>query len=855
MKKYLIGFTLLTCVFLALAAVTTGSDGTDVKKMEDRLHQTSGQERLELLVELTGHYLDRDAKKALTYGGEALELLRDFPNPKQQVTLYNNISHAHSILSNHEEAHKYVKLAQDLAEKTGDKKGYAYALENISRIYFNEGDYDLSLKYSSQALDSYEKLGNREGIAGVLKFKGTIYYKVADYPNAHESFLKAAKIYEKLGKKEKIASIYISIGAVNSERGQDENALTYYKKVLDLCKEIKHKRLMAMVLNNISVIHKKQGKFAEALDYAKQSLKIKEELGERSRTANTLALIALIYEEQDNHPAALQYLNKSLEIAKAINEREYIAGLSMYIGVIMRKTGQYSKALSWLEQAAAIAAEIKVLENERQAAKELAETYAAVNDYKKAFAYHKKYKELNDSIFNEKNSKKMAELQARYDFEKKEKEIQLLKKNEEIQQLKLKRQKNFTYSLIIISLLVLLIAILTYTRYRLKDRTNRALGKEIEDHKQTAQMLRESEEKFRTMAEKSVVGIYIIDDNGFKYVNPRGLEIFGYARDEMVGKNPLEFVLKEDRPLVLKNIRQRLDGDIEAVHYQFRGITSGGETIYLESYGARSLYQGQPAVIGTLIDITDRKKTEAELVRSQKMEAVAILAGGIAHDFNNLLSVVMGYLELIKKKVKNDKSTFKMVNSVERATKQAVELIDKFISFSKGGWMEPQKIHLGDILKITVDRHPEVEPLLGDVSFPAGLYPVYGDDRQLGEVVFNLLKNADEAMTEPKHVSIKAENITLDNENSFSLKEGDYLKISIIDKGRGISPEQLEKIFDPYFTTKYTFNEKGLGLGLAICYAVMKKHNGHIAVQSQVGVGTTVELYLPASNSCKIAAF
>ena len=101
-------------------------------------------------------------------------------------------------------------------------------------------------------------------------------------------------------------------------------------------------------------------------------------------------------------------------------------------------------------------------------------------------------------------------------------------------------------------------------------------------------------------------------------------------------------------------------------------------------------------------------------------------------------------------------------------------------------------------------------------------------------------------MTEPKQVSIKAENITLDNENSYSLKQGDYLKISIIDNGGGIPPEQLEKIFDPYFTTKYTFSEKGLGLGLAICYSVMKKHNGHISVTSREGTGTTVELYLPA---------
>jgi signal transduction histidine kinase len=345
-----------------------------------------------------------------------------------------------------------------------------------------------------------------------------------------------------------------------------------------------------------------------------------------------------------------------------------------------------------------------------------------MKNYKKAFEYHKKYKELNDSIFNERNSKKMAELQTRFDFERKEKEIELLKKNEEIQQLNLERQKIFTQFLILISLLVVILAFVIYARYRLKDRANRALAKEIED----------------------------------------------------------------------------------------------------------------------------RKKAEAELVKSQKMEAVGILAGGIAHDFNNLLTVITGYLYMIKKKVKNDQSTFKMVNSVERASKQAVALANKFITFSKGGWMATQKLHFKDILANTIDRHPELEPLPGNVSIPGVLHPVYGDERQLAEVMFNFLKNADEAMTEPKQVTIKGENITLDNKNSYSLEEGDYLKISISDNGRGIPADQLDKIFEPYFSTKDTYTQKGRGLGLAICYSVIKKHNGHIAVQSQVGKGTTVELYLPA---------
>jgi signal transduction histidine kinase len=730
MKKYVLAFAIFVLLISALAAVTAGSDGTDVKKIEDRLPQSSGEERIELLVELSEYYMDRDAKKVLTYGMEALELLRNFTNPNRQVILYNYISHAHSTLSHHEKARKYVKLAQELAEKTGDKKGYADALNNRATISFNQGDYDLSIQHLSRALDIYEKLENREGMARVFKSIGNTYYKVGDLSSSLENYLKAAEIYDKEGNKERIASIYNNIANVCKRRGDIENTLVYYNKSLEIYKEIRHKRGMSGVLHNISYLHFGQGKFKEALAYGKQSLKIREELGARKNIAHNMVLIGVIYAAQDKHQPALQYLTKALEMAREINEREFVAGILIRIGEIKRKSGQYREALSLLEQALDITVEIKVKDDERDAARELYETCKAIKNYQKALEYHQKYKELSDSILNEKNSKKMAELQARYDFERKEQEIQLLKKNEEIQQLKLKRQKTFTYSFILISLLVLLVAVLIYTRYRLKERANRALKKEMED----------------------------------------------------------------------------------------------------------------------------RKKAEAELVRSQKMEAVGILAGGIAHDFNNLLTVITGYLYMIKEKekVKKDQSIFKMVNSVERASKQAVALANKFITFAKGGWMAPQKLHFKDILANTIDRHPELEPLPGNISIPPVLHPVYGDERQLAEVMFNLLKNADEAMTEPKQVIIKAENITLDKKNSYSLEEGDYLKISISDNGRGIPVDQLDKIFEPYFSTKDTYAQKGRGLGLAICYSVIKRHNGHIAVQSLVGVGTTAELYLPAfhkSNS------
>ena len=187
-----------------------------------------------------------------------------------------------------------------------------------------------------------------------------------------------------------------------------------------------------------------------------------------------------------------------------------------------------------------------------------------------------------------------------------------------------------------------------------------------------------------------------------------------------------------------------------------------------------------------------------------------------------------------------------MVRKVETSTNQAAELVAKFLTLSEGEHASHRKFLLSDILKSTAHRHPDLKQLLENVSIPASLDPIRGDERMLRRLFYNLLQNADEATSEPKRIGIEAENVTLEPDNPYALDAGDYVKVSVTDNGRGIPPEHLDRIFDPYFSTKQTPNKKGLGLGLAICYAVVKKHNGHIEVRSQEGEGTTVDCYLPA---------
>ncbi|MGD2086978.1 MAG: ATP-binding protein [Candidatus Aminicenantes bacterium] len=251
----------------------------------------------------------------------------------------------------------------------------------------------------------------------------------------------------------------------------------------------------------------------------------------------------------------------------------------------------------------------------------------------------------------------------------------------------------------------------------------------------------------------------------------------------------------------------------------------------------------------------ERNHLHDQLLTAQKMEAIGILAGGIAHDFNNMLTVIIGNLGLALEEIEsNPKWAAKMLKSAEKASIQAIELSQRLITFSKGGWIVPREVSLSVVLKDITDQNPDMKTILlsTTTTVPAGLKSLYGDERYLSQAIQNLLVNAHEAAAQPGQITLEAENVTLEKDNDFELKAGDYVKISITDNGPGIPREQLGKIFDPYFSTKNTVTQKGLGLGLAICYSIIKKHNGHIAIKSEIGKGTTVELHLPAYSESLI---
>jgi len=822
---------------------------SDGKEIESRLSGTVGKDRVEILAELVNAYRDKEPKKALNYGKEALQLLDTFPDKRLEITVLNHMSTASVLLGNFRASVKYANRSRDIAQKIGHRIGVADALHNLGLTYWNQGRYQETTDCLDLAEKIYREIEDQKGLAKVFRLRSSIYWRMGEFSRAQEYIFKSLDIYETLGDQRGIAELKNTSGIVSAASGEYQEGLSFFLEAKQLYETLGDKGGAANTLNNIGFTYCSMGKPSESLDYFNKSLQISRQLGTEQLTATVLTSIGEAYAQMGQNRQALEYFSQSLGIDQTQDNSMGTAYNLIQMGKCKRRLGQYQEARQLLERALEISRKIKIKNEIKSAAKELFEIFEILGDPQKALDYYREYKNIDEEIYNEISRKKMLENQTLYDTDRKKKELALLKKNQQIQQLELEKQKTFMNSVLFIALVILLLFLVTCALYRLKARAAQTLTKEIREHQQTAQQLRESEEKFRTLAEKSVVGISIIQDHEIRYVNPAFLAIFGGAFQDVVGQSPLTLITEEDQPLVQErlNLAMSRENTRDSTGYEFKGLTKKGKVIYLESHSVKTFYQGQPAVLETIIDITDRKKTETESLKMHKLEALGTLAGSIARDFHHLLSLAANDAEKLKWNIQYDANLFNWVENIEKTAFKATNLAQKLITFSKGGEAKPREADLSSILKSTFNTYPEMQKWVRTVSIPPGLKPIYGDERELTQVISSLLWNALEAKDNEQEavVTITAKNTTIPPGNKVSLKAGEYIEIVVTDNGKGIPPYQLDKVFDPYFSTKETFNQKGMGLGLAICYSIIKKHNGHISLKSEVGKGTTVELILP----------
>ncbi|HSM75777.1 MAG TPA: ATP-binding protein [Desulfobacterales bacterium] len=254
-------------------------------------------------------------------------------------------------------------------------------------------------------------------------------------------------------------------------------------------------------------------------------------------------------------------------------------------------------------------------------------------------------------------------------------------------------------------------------------------------------------------------------------------------------------------------------------------------------------------------DITDRKRVERELLKSRNLESIGTLAGGMAHDFNNILTALVGNIEMLKLHLVENEKAQPFLDGAMAATFKVKDLANRLLTFAEGGAPYTQPIAIDRLLEETAQLSLSGSNVTYELQLGGPLTPLIVEEVQVKSALQNIIQNAREAMPGGGRLLLKARNVTLAPESDPLMAPGTYVRIEICDQGCGIRAAHLDKIFDPYFTTKQMGSQKGMGLGLAISHSIIRKHHGHIAVGSTEGQGTRVTIHLPVNGRRRPSSF
>jgi signal transduction histidine kinase/ActR/RegA family two-component response regulator len=354
-------------------------------------------------------------------------------------------------------------------------------------------------------------------------------------------------------------------------------------------------------------------------------------------------------------------------------------------------------------------------------------------------------------------------------------------------------------------------------------------------------------EKYTDLYDFAPVGYLTLDRGGvIREANLAGASLLGIARSALINGRFGHFVSAAGRPAFGAFLQQVFEGKVRqccdvTLHVEARPPLE----VEMEAIAFESAEACRVAVT----DITARKRAESDRLILDKLESTGILAAGIAHDFNNLLTVILLNLELAQKHKPLDENLARYLGEAKETCLLASSLTAQLLTFAKGGAPIRKAMLLSGVIKESVRSALSGSKVGCETSLAEDLWMAEVDAGQIGQVIRGMVLNSCEAMPQGGVVFVRAENVVLNVQQEPSLPAGEYVRVSIEDQGTGIAKDVLPKIFDPYFSTKHRGDQKGMGL--TICHAVVQKHGGAIAVKSEVGRGTTFDIYLPAARKLR----
>jgi signal transduction histidine kinase/uncharacterized protein HemY len=472
--------------------------------LEKELLSANDKEKLRLFNKLSKAYREYSIDKSLEYGEKNLALAEQLESEVDIINALENISWVYHRKQNPGMVEKCDIRAMNLARKNERWNDVSYFANDLGLTYYGMADYAKAVEYYQISLDAAVRADNLSSQAKIYNNLGSISFNKGDYYKALDNFIRALKIKEEIGNQKDIANCYLNIGSVYLQTAQKSKALKYYNDALHIYEKARDSVGMALAMNNVGSILEQLGKYEEALSFHNRSLVIKRKLGDIKGISTSYNNLGNLYLRKREYRKALEYFQKSKDLKNTLDDRYGVMLVDLSIGKVYHRTGNTAGALACYNESLSLAEEIKSTNYIAEAHKELAAVYAGMGNYRMAYQHDTTARVLIDTVFSD----KIADMQAKYEVDKTEKENEVLRQNNRINELKITEQKGFQKMTILVTFFVvtvcLFIALLFYNRYRSNKKLNKTLSEtntkilsQNEELEKILRKLTESETKLR----------------------------------------------------------------------------------------------------------------------------------------------------------------------------------------------------------------------------------------------------------------------------------------------------------------------------------------------------------------------
>ena len=619
---------------------------------------------------------------------KALKTAREIDNKPGMVKYLTSLGNHYKIQNLDSMAIMSFRDAMKISEEEKDQLGIVKSLINVSEIYTKIDNYEKAIGGYQKASKMAEEIGKKSIVANCTNSLGIIYSYRGNYPMALECFQKYLKIKD--SPKDNLSNFtgFGNIGNIYLLLSDYPKAFDYFGRALKIAEELKDQRRIGVCYANIGCVYKKMNDL-KSLDYFQKSLAIGEEIKDDVIKISVLIYLGDVYVFQNELDKALQSYQQALKLSEATGRKRPACEISNKIGTIYLKQKKYSIALSSTVKGLALANELKLMDSKNDIHKQLSEIYAATYDYKNAYLHHKLFTEINDSVYNEKNVNKIAELEYSFKYENEKQAAELEQQKKDAVQTAIK------FSLVVGLLLVLFFAAYVFRSSRIKHKTNLILTKQkqeiedlneeylvinekltetIEELHETKKMVEEREEKLRLLIKNSNDILVLVNEKGEQYfISDAAKSLTGYSVEDLLGSVD-DVVYPDDLEIVRQHWARVMANKDMADCIQYRHKHKEKGYVWFEAVAQNFLdHPAIKSVVANIRDVTERKNTEFALQKSEAENAQLLTneIESINRELElNQRSVTAASLKLIQNS-ERDAKTIERLMEIENNTNQA----------------------------------------------------------------------------------------------------------------------------------------------------------------------------------------